>query len=63
MTIKHLVLSGGGYKGLYSIGALKHLYEKKFYNIDDIENIYGTSVGAIIYWSRIMLKVKFSRYM
>ena len=48
MTIKHLVLSGGGYKGLYSIGALKHLYENNFYNIDDIENIYGTSVGAII---------------
>ena len=48
MTIKHLVLSGGGYKGFYSIGALKYLSENNFYNIENIENIYGTSVGAII---------------
>ena len=48
MTIKHIVLSGGGYKGFYSIGALKYLAENNFYDIENIENIYGTSVGAII---------------
>ena len=48
MTIKHIVLSGGGYKGFYSIGALKYLAENNFYDIENIENIYGTSVGTII---------------
>ena len=48
MTIKHLVLSGGGYKGFMSIGALKYLSDQNFYNINEIENIYGTSVGSLI---------------
>lgn len=48
MTIKHLVLSSGAYKGFYTIGVIKHLLYKKFFNIKNIENIYGTSVGSII---------------
>ena len=48
MTIKHLVLSGGAYKGFYTIGALTYLASQDFYNIDDIESIYGTSVGALL---------------
>jgi len=48
MSIKHLVLSGGAYKGLYIIGAMKELLKEKYVNIDEIENIYGTSVGALI---------------
>ena len=48
MTIKTIVLSGGAYKGFYTIGALKHLTEVKFYNIDNIERIYGTSVGSLL---------------
>ena len=48
MSIKHLVLSGGAYKGLYIIGAMKELLKENYINIDDIENIYGTSVGALI---------------
>ena len=48
MTIKHLVLSSGAYKGFYTIGVIKHLLDNKFFNIEDIENIYGTSVGSII---------------
>ena len=48
MSIKHLVLSGGAYKGLYIIGAMKELLKEKYINIDEIENIYGTSVGALI---------------
>ena len=48
MTIKHIVLSGGAYKGFYMVGALDYLQKKNFYNINDIESIYGTSVGSII---------------
>ena len=48
MTIKHLVISGGGPLGLRYLSALEKLNEKEFWNIDDIESIYSTSVGAII---------------
>ena len=48
MTIKHLVLSSGAYKGFYTIGSLYYLQEQEFYNINDIKSIYGTSVGSII---------------
>ena len=48
MPIKHLVFSGGAYKGFYTLGALKHLSETSFYKLDNIENIYGASVGSII---------------
>ena len=48
MTIKHLVLSGGGYKGLQTLGALKHLENINFYNIDDIETIHCVSAGSVI---------------
>ena len=48
MSIKHLVLAGGAYKGLYIIGAMKELLKENYINIDEIENIYGTSVGALI---------------
>ena len=39
MTIKNIVLSGGAYKGFYTIGALKYLSENNFYNINDIEKM------------------------
>jgi NTE family protein len=48
MTIKHLVISGGGPLGLRYLGALKKLEEESFWKINEIETIYGTSVGAII---------------
>tara|TARA_A100001015_G_scaffold318081_1_gene436853 strand:- start:1512 stop:2396 length:885 start_codon:yes stop_codon:yes gene_type:complete len=48
MTIKHLVLSGGAYKGFYTIGAIKYLINKEFFKMKDIETIYGTSVGSLI---------------
>jgi len=48
MTIKNLVLSGGAYKGFYTIGALNHLSKTEFYKIENIEKIYGTSVGSLI---------------
>ena len=48
MVIKHLVISGGGPTGLLSYGAAKYLEKNKFWNIDNIQSIYGTSIGAVI---------------
>ena len=46
--IKHLVISGGGFYGVCALGALRYLNGRGFWNVADIESIYGTSVGAII---------------
>ena len=48
MTIKNIVMAGGAYNGLYIIGALKYLIENSFFDINNIETIYGTSVGGFI---------------
>ncbi len=48
MTIKHLVISGGGPLGLRYLGALEKLQQEQFWNFDDIESIYATSIGSII---------------
>lgn len=48
MTIKHLVISGGGPLGLRYLGALEKLEKEGFWNFDNIESIYSTSVGSII---------------
>jgi len=48
MTIKHIVIAGGGPTGFYTYGAAKFLAEKNFWNINNIETIYGTSIGACI---------------
>lgn len=48
MTIKHLVISGGGPLGLRYLGALEKLEQEDFWKLDDIESIYGTSIGSII---------------
>ena len=47
MTIKHLILCGGGPSVFRTIGALHYLEDKLFWNINDIETIYATSAGAI----------------
>ncbi len=47
MTIKHIVISGGGPTGLLSYGAAKYLEQQQFWNMNDIESIYGTSIGAL----------------
>lgn len=47
MTIKHLVISGGGPTGLLSYGAAKYLEQQKFWSMNNIESIYGTSIGAL----------------
>jgi predicted acylesterase/phospholipase RssA len=48
MPIKHLVIAGGGPIGLQYIGTLKYLNEEGFWNFDDIESIYATSIGTFI---------------
>jgi len=47
MTIKYLVLSGGGPNGLYQLGAIKKLSES-YISINNIEHICGTSIGTFI---------------
>jgi predicted acylesterase/phospholipase RssA len=47
MTIKHIVISGGGPTGLLSYGAAKYLEQQKFWSMDNVESIYGTSIGAL----------------
>ena len=48
MTIKHLVISGGGPSMIQSLGAIQTLCELDYIHLKDIESIYGTSAGAII---------------
>ena len=48
MTIKHLVISGGGPTLFRTLGALQHLQEAAFWKLEDIESMYGTSAGAIV---------------
>ena len=53
--IKHIVLEGGHYLGLGTIGSLKYLNQKNYYDINNIKTIYGTSIGAFI---GVMLALK-----
>lgn len=46
--IKHIVLSGGAYLGLYELGSLKYLQANKYYNYNNILSIHGTSIGGLI---------------
>ena len=48
MTIKHLVLSGGGPTGFLTYGAARVLEQEGFWKFDDIETIYGTSIGGFM---------------
>lgn len=56
MTIKHLVISGGGPTGIKALGALKYLHEQSYWNINDIQSIYATSAGALI---AVLIMLKF----
>lgn len=48
MTIKHIVLCGGGPVGIVSYGAIKELVCKNIIEYDEIKSIYSTSIGCII---------------
>ncbi len=47
MTIKHIVLCGGGPSIFRTVGALYHLEDQHFWNIANIQTIYATSAGAL----------------
>ena len=46
MKITHLVLSGGGMRGVIFIGAIRYLYFENLHK--NITHIAGTSIGSII---------------
>ena len=48
MTIKHLVISGGGPIMIQILSAVQELERNEYLNMQNIESIYGTSAGAII---------------
>jgi len=48
MTIKHLVLSGGGAAGFTVYGALKYLNKNNFFDLSNIKSIHACSAGSII---------------
>ena len=48
MTIKHMVITGGGPTGLISYGAIKKLHMLGAWNYDDLKSIYATSIGGFI---------------
>jgi predicted acylesterase/phospholipase RssA len=48
MTIKYLVIAGGGPIGLQFLGALEYLHDQQFWKIEEIESIYATSIGTVI---------------
>jgi len=56
MTIKHIVISGGGVSIFQSLGIIQRLEEKEFLDLSIIESIYGTSAGAIF---GVLLCLKF----
>jgi predicted acylesterase/phospholipase RssA len=56
MTIKHLVISGGGPIMIQILAAIQELENNKYLNMNNIETIYGTSAGAII---AIMISLNF----
>ena len=48
MPIKHIVIEGGAYFGIYALGVLSELHKESFYDIENIETIYGTSAGSFV---------------
>ena len=48
MTIKHLIIAGGGPGGLQIMGAVEHLNTTGFWLRENIESIYATSIGTFV---------------
>lgn len=46
--IRHIVISGGGTMGFAYYGILQESNKQNLWNIDHIQTIYGTSIGAIL---------------
>jgi predicted acylesterase/phospholipase RssA len=48
MTIKHIVISGGGPTLIQSLAAIQRLESSGLLEMNNIKSIYGTSAGAIV---------------
>lgn len=48
MAIEHLVISGGGPKGLVAYGALQETNRRGVWNRDNLKSIWATSFGSVI---------------
>lgn len=59
MTIKHLVIGGGGPGGLINYGILKEANINKIWKYNDIKTIYCCSIGSLI-GLMILLKIEWS---
>ena len=55
-TIKHIVCSGGGLAGFAFYGAIKESHRQGICQLENIQTIYGTSVGTIV---AVMLALKY----
>ena len=60
MTIKHIVMAGGAYNGIYIIGALKHLIEKSFFDIANILRSFAPIPNSLVISRGIIILVDFS---
>lgn len=47
-NVKNIVIGGGGIAGLAFYGALQQLHNDKVWKFENIQTIYGTSIGSII---------------
>jgi len=47
-TVKNIVISGGGVAGLSFYGVIKQMHKNNHWQLENIENIYATSVGTLI---------------
>lgn len=48
INIKHIVMNGGGPAGLMTYGAAKYLNKIGFWKLENIETIYGCSIGGCV---------------
>jgi len=56
MTIKHLVLPGGGAASIRLLGALKKLHENDIWNEKNLESIHSVSAGTLL---AVLIALKF----
>ena len=54
MTIKNIVISGGGPSGIISYGAIKKLHQLGVWKREDLNAVYATSIGGFIGFLIIM---------
>ena len=47
IKIENLVFQGGSVKGIAYLGAIKRCLDEKYFSLNDIERVGGSSAGAI----------------